>query len=1293
MAFDINKLNAVSNKIVNTSNFDVNKLNKINIKNISQNTSTITSPKVETPAKEEKWIDKHPVLQFAQNIPTMILRGFGGTTAQFLERTAATVGEYAGKKTPNLFKVTDTGKGLFNIKKSTQEQAKGTKKEFEKGITLPGQSTPIIESLGSYKSGKEFVGELGESILDTGLAFYGGGAIKNIGKEAIKEGVSKVAKQEIKNVLATSKKQLAKNLLRDATIGFGYGATISIQDEDSTLGSVLKAGGMGATVGAVLSPVLGKAYSIGKKGIQVANKQLSKNIERAATSLEKKTGTDIVKATRELDKWTALMNKYKNKSVIDKNVDKSIKIAQENVDKYTKLLKERVPSISEEKGFYDVEPKAKQTKKEKLSITTAKVLRTIQKIPQKMSEQLSNENRAVENLTKRIKESGLENVDEVDVADMIHTATTRGQDVAVLRVEKLADLAAKNETKNPGVWHDWKAYTRYLNDLDTLANGGKIAERSPNGKFVKNRDVFDVQKDLENFTKKMGQERMEIIKQIQKEEQIILDESLRSGIGGELSQEKYNRIKESHPNYLPNHVLDFTTEETTGKLGGKSSNTKTSIQKRKGTVRLTEDVDPSLVKTIVNRAVADENNKAMSFVVDKSAEIGEGMSLKTAEQVKARESVFSKLKDIKNKVFELLENNKELKQVSKENVSDIKQALTRKETTDIKLIRNKTKKINKEADELFEEARVMASDVEPTTKIKSILSKVETRETKVANLTTKLDKQIDEFNNRIFTDVKRKSEAIESIKNTAKLLDEEVNFKRIEQKELRDEIKGLHDIATKEIDIPDGWGKITRWKDGVKEEWLIRKDVSDALTHTGKETGEVIMNWLNNSKWGKRSTAPATAIRTLATGVNIVFGAFSNPVRDIQTILLTSKTPLRDIGESLVRTITGKRDKELLALARKHAALQGNIFKEGLTDEQIFQKMLDDKLGKKGGLLSKVSNPFEAIRNIGEKMEEMSKLAAFKGELRKGKTATEAAKIARNSTIDFSKGGSFIKIANKFIPFLNARIQGATNVLKAIDKNPSEATRILLFTAAYPTALLHAYNSKYASYENIPDYERRKYWVIMAGETNGRDLNGNTIKVPHYIKIPKGEAQQAVSNITERILRLSNQKYPESTSKFLAKLVGDFSPITESSLVPPGLQQWYELQSNYSFFRDKQIVPNYVKVGNKWFESKNVPSEYQITENTSAVAKTIGSALGWSPIKIDYVIKTGMVNDLIRLFDLPKRLEGKSSFEKTAELPLIRTIMGTSSYGEYLRKKEMEEKKEKEKNKRLIELKKKYQKK
>lgn len=504
-----------------------------------------------------------------------------------------------------------------------------------------------------------------------------------------------------------------------------------------------------------------------------------------------------------------------------------------------------------------------------------------------------------------------------------------------------------------------------------------------------------------------------------------------------------------------------------------------------------------------------------------------------------------------------------------------------------------------------------------------------------------------------------------------------------------------------------GLEKVFYWNNGQREEWLVPKDVGHAIKNIDPNQASAAMNWLNNTPFGKVITAPAKALRNLATSLNPVFSLFRNPLRDVQTAVITSEVAAKDYAFGLAKAIAGPEGADgFYRLARESGALQGSIYREGMSAEELLaQKIKNTRFSGSGSSIgqkakrafSKIVRPDKIIESIGQNLEEMTRLSVFKSALGEGKTAQEAAKLARNSTVDFGKSGGMLQVLNKVIPFLNARVQGAANLGRAALENPTQVARKLMWSAALPSAMLTSMNSKYESYQTIPDNEKRKYWIVMTGESDGKDYDNKPTKIPHYLKIPKGEAQQAVANVVERMMTFGTQKYPDPTNKFAEKLLGDFSPVTESSLWPAGVSQYKDLSTNLNNFTGKKIVSDYVKntmtqaipgKKNSSVASSTLEPRFRYNEtNTSEIAKALGSLLNWSPAKIDYIIRTGALGEIVGGTDLLIKgyKPGGSAFEQASQLPILRGIIGTQAGGEYEQKKNAETQQAIEKNTAKIE--------
>ncbi|MDD5347777.1 MAG: hypothetical protein PHT59_04100 [Candidatus Omnitrophica bacterium] len=515
--------------------------------------------------------------------------------------------------------------------------------------------------------------------------------------------------------------------------------------------------------------------------------------------------------------------------------------------------------------------------------------------------------------------------------------------------------------------------------------------------------------------------------------------------------------------------------------------------------------------------------------------------------------------------------------------------------------------------------------------------------------------------------------------------------------DLTEDLKNYADVKVKARQAKkEGFETYKFFRDGVREEWLVPEDVGEALKFMDSQQSGQLIKFLDATVG-----MLARFKRGIATQYNPMFAIVSNPARDVQTAYATSGLALTMADFSKAAGVVRSAEKgvgadDLLKLAREVGALQGGVMREGREPAKILAAKNKVKRYSDGGLNSLTLDPLTIARKLGsviekagEFQEQRTRIAVFSRALQEGMAPRQAAKVARQSTVDFGRGGSFAQMLNRYIPFLNARIQGFSNLAAAMERDPVGMTRKLMISAAWPATLLAAINSRWSSYQNIPDNEKRKYWIFMVGQTKDRDYNGKTIDVPYYIKVPKGEAQQAVSSAVERFLTAAQEKYPETTAQFFGHLVGDISPVTDSSVLPPGIQEWVELSSNYSMFRDKQIEGDYTKVGKKWKKTEELEPRRRSTDNTSILANMIGDLANWSPTKIDYAVKQGLVNDIVRGGDLAFRdwwkLKGKTAFQKAAELPFVRSVIGTSSYGTELRRKDAELRATRMKNERIIE--------
>lgn len=486
------------------------------------------------------------------------------------------------------------------------------------------------------------------------------------------------------------------------------------------------------------------------------------------------------------------------------------------------------------------------------------------------------------------------------------------------------------------------------------------------------------------------------------------------------------------------------------------------------------------------------------------------------------------------------------------------------------------------------------------------------------------------------------------------------------------------DKALKSIDIAkQGLEKISRFVDGIKEDWLVPRDLGAAMKNLEVPELGVI---------GKILSIPTQILKAGATRFNPDF-IFRNPARDIQTANIVSETGLSGIDWAKILLQGKNKSRELLNLAESEGALLSGLLQKAKTPKSIIKALDETPTIKK---IAGEYNPFSIIEKIGAKLENTTRLAVFKGSLKQGLSPAEAAFNARNASIDFSKMGNVTAVINKIIPFLNARIQGFTNIGTAIAKDPTKFVRQQFWTAVYPAMLLNSHNNQFESYKNIDQETKDQNWVIMVGEEDGVDDGGYPIKIPNAIRIPKGEAQQAVANTITNFLDFAKGKDHRTWQELTKDLATGISPIGGVSSLGP-LTIPLELATNFDLFREKAIVPDFISIGGKAFDSKDLENKYQYTSYSSETAKKIGQWFDISPAKVDFIngkLFGGTGTTIFKSLDLvdsgfkePVNVstdDDLSTFQKFSQLPVFKGFLTTAAYGGYLKDLELADKVSKE---------------
>lgn len=309
-----------------------------------------------------------------------------------------------------------------------------------------------------------------------------------------------------------------------------------------------------------------------------------------------------------------------------------------------------------------------------------------------------------------------------------------------------------------------------------------------------------------------------------------------------------------------------------------------------------------------------------------------------------------------------------------------------------------------------------------------------------------------------------------------------------------------------------------------------------------------------------------------------------------------------------------REDATLAAMRRSGGSMSGFW---GKTPEEIAREA-----AKKGQLVLDrgwdakriVGAPFEAITKIGHAIEMAPRSAVFELELERGKLLEQAALAARRSTIDFQRSGTAIRQANALFLYLNAGVQGSMIPLRALRDQP----RSRYFLAGYMSTVMgtYAWNRQFPEYEDIPDYVKYGSLPVML-PSNEYDKRGN--KVPHYITvIPNLREWSLFSGPMIYAMRKLDQKNTGDFDRFIENWAPSLNPVSQiigtgGLPVPTQIGQTLtELALNRDTFRNRDIVPE---------ELLNEPAAEQFDQWTTLTARKVGETLGFSPMKIDFLVK------------------------------------------------------------------------
>ena len=425
-------------------------------------------------------------------------------------------------------------------------------------------------------------------------------------------------------------------------------------------------------------------------------------------------------------------------------------------------------------------------------------------------------------------------------------------------------------------------------------------------------------------------------------------------------------------------------------------------------------------------------------------------------------------------------------------------------------------------------------------------------------------------------------------------------------------------------EVRTGVYQLNLYKNGNVVSLQVSKDVHDAIDRLVGRKGE------SEGDLTKVGRAITGVPKSLITGYNPFF-ALTNAIRDVQTGYINTisdrkmfLTYLWDIAKAgkeilqksadwqLYRANGGNRSGFYKSEAGFRESLRGRSF-DGLPQQVRGAARTLNNIGVGIG---------DAFSSLGEFTENVVRFAEFKESLKQNGRSRDDIKRAMSDaadvTVNFGRNAPVTKLADAWVLYLNAGVQGMDKTARQFKGNPVQTLRRGA-EFIIPAAILYIINSANPNYDELEESVKDNYYLVP--KIFDRDENGWP---KTFIKIPKSREWGAIlSGSLERIAGMvfDGQTFEEAFDGFGKTLVNNYaipSPVTESFVGSLAA----DLKNNKTW-AGGSIVPEYMQ---------DRSPKYQYDHTTSSFAKSVGNRFNVSPKKVDYALDqtTGILWDVVQ---------------------------------------------------------------
>lgn len=369
-----------------------------------------------------------------------------------------------------------------------------------------------------------------------------------------------------------------------------------------------------------------------------------------------------------------------------------------------------------------------------------------------------------------------------------------------------------------------------------------------------------------------------------------------------------------------------------------------------------------------------------------------------------------------------------------------------------------------------------------------------------------------------------------------------------------------------------------------------------------------------------------TAARMLRTGATMSPSfILRNVLRDTVFAGIASKNGFIPLVDTIRGAIALAKDPAMRAEFEAAGVTEYNFYSSQKSRIKSLDAMAGETPASAWEIMKAVFSRLEATSDF---FESSTRMGEYMKARQKGLSMEEAARAAREVTLDFSRSGRIGEQVNQVVPFFNACLQGGDKMVRLFREDFVGTSLKVLKYIVLPSLLLLAMNWDEDWYKDLDPDIKNNYWCL------GRN-----------IRIPKPqEAGVLFGSGIEALFQQAADKDKDAVSNFLKAFSNNMIPSVLPTLILP-LIEW---SANYSFYKGRPLV------GNKY---SRLPDELQYNDYTSELSKGIGSALKLSPMKIDNLVRgyTGTMGALLwSMAGEPFAKANNLPAKHFSELPFVR---------------------------------------